>query len=174
MDTIIPFKQTVSEHLSEHHISKNTDFTWPLIILLSGIVLLAVPLPKSFTGETVPLIKWFLGLTVISIGVYKYFKRPAYRYQKTGKLIKYKIINFDSQDENYVVNCLKNKPVAPGHVLSNGNTANLLLKVYVERDGNFFAAQLLKYTLYSSYEIVTETCFFHGDDARRISKALIR
>ena len=174
MDTTIPFKQTVSEHSSEHHIAKNKNFTLPLIILLSGIVLLAVPLPKSFTGETAHIIKWLLGLTVISIGVYQYFRRPAYRYQKTGKLIKYKLIYFDSQDQNYVINCLMNKPVDSSHILSKGSTANLLLKVYIESDGNFFAAQLLKYTLYSNYEIVSETCFFHGDDARRVSKALIR
>ena len=173
METIIPLKQTIAEQLSEHQISKNKNFILPLIILISGIVFLAIPLPKSFTGETALALKWFLGLTVIAVGVYKYFRMPEYRYQKTGKIIKYKVINFDSQDQNYVINCLKNKPVDTNYTLSKGSTANLLLKVYVERDGNFIAAQLLKFAMFSSYEIVSESYFFHGSDARRVSKALI-
>ena len=171
MDTIIPIKITFSEHLSEHHISKNMNFSLPLILLILGVVLIFVPLPSSFSGETAIIFKWLVVFSTIAIGVIMFLRTPKFRYQKTGKLITFKQIYFDSQDHNYVMNCLTNKPTDSKYTLKKGSTAGLLLKVFVEDDRNFLAAQLSEYVPYA-YVIATEPYYFHGEEAQRVCKAL--
>ncbi|MDR3235259.1 MAG: hypothetical protein LBT48_00830 [Prevotellaceae bacterium] len=169
MDIFIPIREEFQAKLAENNIIKKSVVAIPAVTMASGMILFFLPLsgilPAAFIQPTAATL-------LLVAGVILWIKTPKYRYRETGKPVAAKRIYFDTLDKERVVACLSGNVANGSNISRRNNTGGIIMNVYVEKGGNFLAAQLSQYVPYE-YQLITGVYFFHGEQARQISKALL-
>lgn len=171
MENYSPIQETFITKSSENKIIKKRYIIIPLVILLAGIAVLLLPLPETVSAKLHWVIKPFIGLMIICLGAVKLVKAPQYQYTVTGKPVKQKKAFYNLEDKDYLLNCLVHGHIKQNYAIKESSNTALALNVYVESNKNFVAAQLQQFVPYE-YQSITDTLFFHGEQAKGLCKAL--
>ncbi len=167
---IISIREEFVSQLDNNNIIRKSFITKPAIILAAGLIILCLPLLKPLSGSILTTIGIISGITLLCAGIIIWTKAPKYQYIATNKPIRFQQFYYETQDKDFLLDCL-NGNIKYNHSFCNGNGNAILLEIFSEDDGNFIAAQLSNYVPYK-YQVITETKFFHGDQAKKLYKVL--
>ncbi len=169
MDNYTLLHEAFVGNMSQHQIQEKSNLTLPIICFFAGAAIMFFQLPAGIN------LHWFLmpflGLALITFGIIKFVRTPKHQYTPSKKPVHLTRRYFHGADKDYIINCLTKGEVKPGYTFSTGESSSVLLEAYTEKDGNFLAAQVSHYVPYE-YHVITEPIFLHGEEAKKITKAL--
>jgi hypothetical protein len=169
MDNFIPLREEFQTKLAENNVIKKSVIA-PVACTASGMIVFFLPLsgilPAAFIQPTVATLLLVAGIILL-------IKMPKYRYRETGQPVVAKRVYFDAIDKERVIACLSGNLANGNYIPRKNTTGGIVMNVYVEKGGNFLAAQLSQYIPYE-YRLITGVYFFHGEQARQMSKALLQ
>ncbi len=162
------------ENINSKEIAKQVNISVvAIIIILIALALGACGMAFEDPNSSMPTFLFTTAAILFLCGVIKLLvSRKRYVYLPTKSTLKLVTLYFDVHASDELQNCLQMKRFDELSRIKREKDNGVKVEAMLSGDGQFVAAQVLEYVPYS-FEAVTPVMCFYGEDAGKLSAALL-